>query len=131
VADFEDVRRLAMALPGSEERLSRERLQWRVGGKLFVWERPLRAKEVEELGAGAPEGPILGARVEHLHAKEALLAEEPDVYFTTSHFHGHASVLVRLERIAEPALDELVTEAWFTRAPVKLAREQAARMGSG
>ena len=52
MADFEDVRRIAMALPGSDERLSRERLQWRVGGKLFVWERPLRAKEVEELGAG-------------------------------------------------------------------------------
>jgi hypothetical protein len=131
VADFEDVRRIAMALPGSDERLSRERLQWRVGGKLFVWERPLRVKEVEELGAAAPDGPILGARVEHLHAKEALLAEEPDVYFTTSHFEGHPSVLVRLERIAEPALEELVTEAWFARAPVKLAREQAERMGSG
>jgi hypothetical protein len=131
VADFEDVRRIAMALPGSEERLSRERLQWRVGGKLFVWERPLRAKEVEELGAGAPDGAILGARVEHLHAKEALLAEEPDVYFTTSHFEGHPSVLVRLERIAEPALEEIVTEAWFARAPAKLAREQAERMGAG
>src|SRR3954454_9504930 len=113
-----------MALPGSDERLSRERLQWRVGGKLFVWERPLRAKEVEELGAGAPGGAILGARVEHLHAKEALLAEEPAVYFTTSHLDGHQSVLVRLERIAGRALEELVTEAWFARGPVKLAREQ-------
>ena len=131
MADFEDVRRIAMALPGSEERLSRERLQWRVGGKLFVWERPLRPKEVEELGANAPGGPILGARVEHLHAKEALLAEEPGVYFTTSHFEGHPSVLVLLERIAGPALEEIVTEAWFARAPAKLAREQAERMGSG
>jgi hypothetical protein len=131
VADFEDVRRIAMALPGSDERLSRERLQWRVGGKLFVWERPLRPREVEELGAGAPDGPILGARVEHLHAKEALLAEEPEICFTTSHFDGHPSVLVRLERIAAPALEEIVTEAWFARAPAKLAREQAERMGSG
>jgi hypothetical protein len=130
VADFEDVRRIAMALPGSEERLSRERLQWRVGGKLFVWERPLRAKEADELGASAPDGPILGAHVEHLHAKEALLAEEPGVYFTTSHFDGHTSVLVRLDRIGPPALEEIVTEAWFARAPVKLAREQAERMNS-
>jgi hypothetical protein len=123
LADFEDVRRIAMSLPGSEERLSRERLQWRVGGKLFVWERPLRQKEVEELGARAPDGPILGARVEHLHAKEALCASEPEVFFTTSHFDGHPSVLVRLEEIRLHELEEVVTEAWFARAPPKLAAE--------
>ena len=123
------MRRIACALPGCEERVSRERLQWRVGGKLFVWERPLRAREVQELGAAAPEGPISGARVEHLHAKEALLADESDVYFTTSHFDGYPAVLVLLDRIALPELEEVVTEAWFARAPAKLAREQAARLG--
>jgi hypothetical protein len=127
VASLEDVRRIAMSLPGSEERVSRERLQWRVGGRLFVWERPLRAKEVEELGSGAPEGPVLGARVEHLIAKQALLAEQPDVFFTTSHFDGHASVLVLLDRISAADLEEVVTEAWFARAPPKLAREMEAR----
>jgi hypothetical protein len=127
MASFEDVRRIASSLPGSEERLSRERLQWRVGGRLFVWERPLRAKEAEELGAGAPDGPILGARVEHLGAKEALLADEPEVFFTTSHFDGHPSVLVRLERISGAELEEVVTEAWFARAPAKLAAEAEAR----
>jgi hypothetical protein len=124
VASFEDVRRIAASLPGSEERVSRERLQWRVGGKLFVWERPLRAKEVDELGDGAPDGPILGARVEHLIAKEAILADDPEVFFTTSHFEGHPSVLVRLERISAGDLEEIVTEAWFARATPKL-REQA------
>jgi hypothetical protein len=124
VAGLEDVRRIAMALPGSEERTSREHLQWRVGGRLFVWERPLRAREVQELGEAAPDGPILGARVEHLHAKEALLASEPEIYFTTSHFDGNPSVLVRLERIGLPELEETVTEAWFARAPPKL-RAQA------
>jgi hypothetical protein len=120
-----------MSLPESEERVSRERLQWRVGGKLFVWERPLRAKEVEELGARAPDGPIMGARVEHLHAKEALLAEEPEIYFTTSHFVGHPSVLVLLERIGLPELEEAVSEAWFARAPARLARDHAQRIGRG
>jgi hypothetical protein len=129
VASFEDVRRIAMALPGSEERVSRERLQWRVGGKLFVWERPLRAKELHELGTGAPEGPILGARVEHLHAKEALCASEPGVFFTTSHFDGHPSVLVRLENLELPELEEVVTEAWFARAPPKLAAQAEALRG--
>jgi hypothetical protein len=118
-----------MALPGSEERLSRGRLQWRVGGRLFVWERPLRAKEVQELGDGAPKGPVLGARVEHLIAKQALLADQPEVYFTTSHFEGHASVLVRLEQIGDADLEEVVTEAWFARAPPKLLAEAEAHRG--
>ncbi len=128
VASFEDVRRIAASLPGSEERVSRERLQWRVGGRLYVWERPLRAKEVLELGQAAPDGPLLGARVEHLIAKEALLAEEPEVFLTTSHFEGHPSVLVRLERIGASDLEEVVTEAWFARAPAKLIAEAEARL---
>jgi hypothetical protein len=131
VVSLEDVRRIAMSLPGSEERVSRERLQWRVGGKLFVWERPLRPKEVAELGDAAPGGAILGARVEHLVAKEAMLADEPEVFFTTSHFEGHPSVLVRLETIALPELEEVVTEAWFARAPAKLAAEAEAEARGG
>jgi hypothetical protein len=123
MASFEDVRAIAMSLPGSEERVSRERLQWLVGGKLFVWERPLRPKEVEELGDDAPDGPVLGVRVEHLIAKEALVAEEPEVFFTTSHFKGHPAVLVRLDAIDHDELEETVTEAWFARAPPKLVAE--------
>jgi hypothetical protein len=123
LASLQDVSRLAMSMPASEERVSRGRLQWRVGGKLFVWERPLRPKEIEELGAGAPAGVILGARVEHLLAKEAMCAAEPELFFTTSHFEGHPSVLVRLDSIGLPELEEVVTEAWFARAPPKLAAE--------
>lgn len=123
MAGLPDVRRFAMALPSSEERLSRGRLQWRVGGRLFVWERPLRPREIEELGAAAPSGPILGARVEHLLAKEAILGDDPHVFFTTSHFDGHPAVLVRLEQIGLGELEEIVTEAWFARAPPKLAAE--------
>jgi hypothetical protein len=119
---FDDVRRVALALPGAEERSSRGRLQWRVGERLFVWERPLRAREVEELSDGGPDGPILGARVEHLIAKEALLASEPEIFFTTSHFDGHPSVLVRMDRIELPALEEVVVEAWLARAPSKAVK---------
>jgi hypothetical protein len=120
MASWDDVRRLALALPETSERLSRERPQWRVKDKLFVWERPLRGKEVEELGDAAPDGPILGARVEHLGAKEALLADDPSVYFTTSHFEGYAAVLVRLDRVSLDDLDEVIVEAWLARAPKRL-----------
>lgn len=120
MASWDDVERLALALPETSERVSREKRQWRVKDKLFVWERPLRAKEIEELGSQAPDGPVLGARVEHLVAKEALLADDPSVYFTTSHFKGYAAILVRLERISVEDLDEVVTEAWLARAPKRL-----------
>ena len=122
MATFGDVRALALALPEASERGDPGRLQWRVHDKLFVWERPLRPREVQELGAAAPGGPILGARVEHLGAKEALLSSDPDVFFTTSHFDGVAAVLARLERIGAEDLRELVTEAWLARAPKRLAQ---------
>jgi hypothetical protein len=73
------------------------------------------------LGDSAPSGPILGARVEHLVAKDALLADDPDVFFTTPHFDGYPAVLVRLERIGLDDLEELVVEAWLARAPKRLA----------
>lgn len=123
MATLEDVRRFALALPGASERLSRERCQWRVKDRLFVWERPLREKEVVELGAAAPDGAILGARVEHLVAKQALLDDDPSVYFTTSHFANTAAVLVRLESIALAELEEVVIEAWLARAPARAVEE--------
>ena len=121
MATWDDVRRLALALPETSERESRGLRQWRVKGKLFVWERPLRASDHDALGDSAPGGPILGARVEHLVAKEALVADPSGVYFTTPHFDGYPSVLVELQRISASELDELVVEAWLVRAPKRLA----------
>ena len=122
MATWDDVRRIALALPETSERPAYGSAAWRVRDKLFVWERPLRKKELDELGAAAPDGPILGARVEDLVAKEALLADEPELYFTTAHFDGYPSVLVRLERIGEEDLRELIAEAWLSRAPKRLAQ---------
>ena len=120
MATWDDVRRLALALPETDERRSRDLLQWRVKDKLFVWERPLRRSDLEALGDRAPDGPILGVRVEHLVAKEALLADDPGVFFTTPHFDGYPAVLVRLDRIGARELEELITEAWLARAPKRL-----------
>jgi hypothetical protein len=123
VANWDDVRRIALALPESREESSRGRASWRVREKGFVWERPLRPAEVQALGADAPAAPILGVRVEHLGAKEALLADDPDVFFTTPHFDGFPAVLVRLEQIALDELEELIVEAWLARAPKRLAKQ--------
>jgi hypothetical protein len=123
VAGWDDVRRIALALPETSERISRGTRQWLVKDKLVVWERPLRRADHEALGDRAPDGPILGARVEHLVAKEALLADDPGVYFTTPHFDGYPAVLVRLDRIALEDLEELIVESWLVRAPKRLAKE--------
>jgi hypothetical protein len=122
VAGWDDVRRIALALPETSERVSRDRPQWRVKDKLFVWERPLRQSDLEALGNKAPSGPILGARVEHLGAKEALLANDEGVFFTTPHFDGYPAILVRLEQITVEDLDEVIVEAWLARAPKRLAK---------
>ena len=122
MADWDDVRRLALALPEAEERSSRDLAQWRVRDKLFAWERPLRQADLRALGDDAPSGPILGARVEHLVAKEALLADDPEVFFTTPHFDGYPAALVRLEKIEMDELEEVIVEAWLCRAPKRLAQ---------
>ena len=119
---WDDVARIALGLPETSERVSRGLRQWVVRKTLFVWERPLRRADLEALGARAPDGPILGARVEHLVAKEALLADDGDVFFTTPHFDGYPAILVRLDRIAPADLEEVVVEAWLARAPKRLAR---------
>ncbi len=122
-ASLDDVARLALALPGTAETVSRGSRQWKVRDKLFVWERPLRRADLAALGDRAPEGPILGAHVEHLVAKEALLADDPSVFFTTPHFDGYPAVLVQLDRVGAGALEEVVTEAWLVRAPPRLRGE--------
>ena len=123
MATWDDVRRIALNLPGATEQQSHGLLSWRVNGKLFVWDRPLRQSDLAALGPGAPDGPILGARVADVGVKEALLADAPAVFFSTPHFDGYPAVLVRLGQIGEPELTELVTDAWLNRAPKRLAAE--------
>jgi len=123
VATWADVERIALDLPETGEGTSRSLRQWQVKGKGFVWERPLRRADHEALGDAAPDGPILGAWVEHLVAKEALLADESGPYFTTPHFDGYAAILVPLDAIELDDLEELIVEAWLARAPKRLAKE--------
>jgi hypothetical protein len=123
MATWDDVRRLALALPETSEGTSHGNTAWKVKDKGFVWERPLRKSDLEALGADAPDGPILGARVEHVGAKEALLQDDPAVFFTTPHFDGYPAILVRLEEISVNDLEEVVVEAWLARAPRRLVDE--------
>lgn len=119
MATWEDVRGLALALP---EVVERSPLDWRIRDKMLAWERPLRRADVKVLGVAAPDGDVLAVWVPDLGVKEALLAAEPQVYFTTPHFDGYKAVLVRLAEIDADELREILTEAWLDRAPKRLAR---------
>jgi hypothetical protein len=110
MATWKDVSRLALALPDAEEGSTYGgNRAWTVRTKLFVWERPLRKRDLAALGDAAPAGP--------------LLADESGVFFTTPHFDGYPAVLIRLPEIDLELLQEVVTEAWLARAPKRLVRE--------
>lgn len=123
MATWDDVARICLALPATSQGTSRGWRQWKVRDRSFVWERPLGKKDLAELGDAAPAGPVLAAYVPDEGAKAALVAEEPELYFTTSHFDGYPTVLCRLDRLGEQDLAELAAEAWACRAPRRLLAE--------
>jgi hypothetical protein len=123
MATWDDVASIVGELQLTDERSPHE---WRVGKKLIAWERPLRESDREALaalGIEPPEGDILGVRVADEGVKFALIADEPDMYFTTPHFDGYPAVLVKLAEIDELGLRELIVEAWLTQAPKRLVQE--------
>ncbi len=123
MATFDDVRRFALALPQVVEVPSGTgALGWRVGSRsAFVWERRMRAGELRGLD-DPPDGPVLGVRVADLEDKEGVLAQGRPGVFTIPHFDGYAAVLVALDDVGLDDLQELVTDAWVARAPVRLRR---------
>jgi hypothetical protein len=117
MATWNDVRKIALALPGaSEEQSSSGNRAWIVNKKFFTWERPLRKSDLAALGSKAPSGPILGVRVADLEMKDVLLASDPKVFFTPPHFDGYPAVLIRLGKISIKILKEVIVEAWLSRA---------------
>jgi hypothetical protein len=123
MATWDDVRRIALALPETIERVRHNKVGWAVRDKAIAWERPLRRSDLEALGPAAPDGPVLCARVADIGVKDALIADDPAVFFTTPHFGGYPAILVRLDDIAMDELEELLTEAWLARAPKRLAQQ--------
>lgn len=106
------VRRIAAALPGAYEQTSYDgRPSWRTKPRMFAWVRT------------DPEALVVW--VESVDAKEAMIALEPETFFTTPHYDGYAIVLVRLDAVDEARAAELVEESWRLRAPASLVRARA------
>ena len=102
-----DVRELALALPETSERPSYGTPGFRVKDRLFA-----RLRDGNE---------VLVLWCDNLDEKELLIGAEPDKFFTTPHYDGHAMVLVRLAAVDREELGELLAESWRLRAPKRLA----------
>lgn len=109
----DDVRRVALSLPHTTEKPSYGTPGFRVRDKLFA-----RLRE---------EADVLVVWVADEGEKRAMVESEPDKFFTTPHYDGHRSVLVRLGAVDERELTELLTESWRLRAPKRVLAELADR----
>jgi hypothetical protein len=118
VADDEDVRRMALALPHVEE-IDSDGFDFRVGGKGFVWSYPERLP-------GKPREIRTDVAVLYVGdeaEKQALLLGEPRLFFTAPGYDGWPLVMLRLEHVDVARLEELVTDAWRMRAPAEIVAE--------
>ena len=119
MATWEDVRRIALDLPGATEDDTAGTRAWRVGSKAFAWERVLRRGERESL-TDPPEGPALGLRTADVETVDGLVAARPGVFFTVAGYGIHPMVLLHVERASFEDLDEAITDAWLARASKRL-----------
>jgi hypothetical protein len=115
MADADDVRRLALALPHVAE-IDSDGFDFRVAGKGFVWSYPERRP-------GKPR--VIRTDIAVLYVgdeaeKQALLLGEPELFFTTPGYDGFPLVMLRLTQVKVDRLTELVTDAWRMRAPEAL-----------
>ena len=128
MATFDDVARMASELPAVTEGERHGNRTWFVGGKAFAWDRPFSKADVRRFGDQTPpDGPILAVRVEDLGEKEAVLAVNPDAFFTIPHFDGYSAVLVQLRKVPEKALKDAITDGWLACAPPALAARHLKR----
>ena len=124
MANADDVRRLALALPGVEE-IDSDGFDFRVGGSGFVWSYPERR-------AGHPR--VIRTDIAVLYVgdeaeKQALALGEPELFFTTPDYEDWPLVLLRLAAVDVSRLAELITDAWRMRAPEVLASQPGEQDG--
>lgn len=121
MANRDDVRRLALALPDTTE--DDDGFRFFVAGKAFVW---AWLERIEPKRARVPNPDVVAVSVGNELEKEALIEMNPAVFFTEPHYDGYPAILVRLPPIDEDLLGVILTDAWRIRAPRRLLSRLAA-----
>ncbi|MBA2387428.1 MAG: MmcQ/YjbR family DNA-binding protein [Acidimicrobiia bacterium] len=96
---------------------------YQVGGKSFVFFRNARPDAIDP-DTGERYDDVIVIWVESNDDKAALVQDPRSPFFTTDHFNGHRSVLVRASRLGEitqKELVELIQDAWLARASKRRA----------
>lgn len=112
MANADDVRRIALALPAVTE-IPSDGFDFRVGNKGFVWSYPERRPGQRRILRVDIAVLYVGDESE----RQALLLGEPDLFFTTRGYEEWPLVLLRLDAVGVERLEELITDAWHMRAP--------------
>ena len=133
MATLADLDEIALSLPQATKELSDDRRpSYLVHGKFFCLHRSRRRDAVDpETGERLDD--VLMFRVADLGVKELMLADDRGVFFTTPHFDGYAAILIRIPDLTcldRDELEDLVVEAWLTRAQKRVAKAWLAEHGA-
>ena len=110
MADADDVRELALALPDVVE-IDSDGFDFRVSGKGFVWSYPERRPGQKRVIRTDIAVLYVGDEAE----KQALVLGEPDRFFSTPGYDGFPLVMLRLDTVDRTRLAELINDAWQMR----------------
>lgn len=103
-----------MSLVGVTE-IESEGFDFRVEGRGFVWSYPERRPGKPRVIRTDIAVLFVGDEAE----KQALLKGEPDLFFTAPGYDGWPFVMLRLDRVDEERLEELITDAWRMRTATR------------
>jgi hypothetical protein len=116
----DDVRRIALSMDGVSAS-GKDAYSFSRDGRGMIWPYP---EKVHPKKARVTRYDVFVVRVADADDKEALLLGEPDIFFTTDHYNGYATVIVRLDAVDEERLAEVVRDAWeATPLSTKLTRQ--------
>lgn len=104
----DDLREIALSFDGVEAGKP-DGYSFSRNGRGMMWPFP---KKVDPRKARVPQEHEYCMRVADMGEKLGCLESEPDVFFTTDHYAGYASVIVRLDAIDRERLREIVQMAW-------------------
>ena len=123
-ARVQDVHELALAMPHvSVEHGTGDKPIYQVGRRSFIFFRNARPDAIDPQ-TGERLSDVIVFWVASEADKQALVQDESTPFFTTTHFDGHPSVLLRASRIGELTREELrevVQDAWLSRASQRRA----------